>query len=320
MGGVGVGVGVGSMKNPFPGQQPRIGNDILDVGCRKPMHKLRRFTASIDGDSTMNDDHGEQYKQQRFVVPNVPDPARLCREQYASVCGRGDSHQSLKFKKGTTTLSFLFKHGIIVSVDSRASQGDYVSSQSVHKVIPANPYLLGTMAGGAADCLFWIKQLGVQCRLYELRNGRRISVAAASKLFSNTMRSYRGYGLSIGSMVTGWDERGPQLFYIDNEGTRLRGAYFSQGSGSTFAYGVLDNYWKYDMSVEEAIALGRRCIYHATHRDGASGGVNNLYHVTPDGWKFMGAVDVTEMHYKHQEEAAAVAAAAAANNAQDMES
>lgn len=37
----------------------------------------------------------------------------------------------------------------------------------------------------------------MQCRLYELNNGRRISVCAASKLLANTMFSYKGYGLSM---------------------------------------------------------------------------------------------------------------------------
>lgn len=31
--------------------------------------------------------------------------------------------------------------------------------------------------------------------------------------------------------------------------------------------------YKYDMTVEEASELARRAIYHATYRDGASGGV-----------------------------------------------
>ena len=80
--------------------------------------------------------------------------------------------------------------------------GAYIASQTVKKVIEINPFLLGTMAGGAADCSFWERNLGMECRLYELRNKKRISVAAASKLLANTMNSYRGYGLSMGTMVT----------------------------------------------------------------------------------------------------------------------
>ena len=38
------------------------------------------------------------------------------------------------------------------------------ASQTVKKVIEINPYLLGTMAGGAADCSFWERLLAKQCR------------------------------------------------------------------------------------------------------------------------------------------------------------
>lgn len=53
------------------------------------------------------------------------------------------------------------------------------------------------MAGGAADCSYWERQLAYECRMYELRNKERISVAAASKLLSNMVHYYKGYGLSM---------------------------------------------------------------------------------------------------------------------------
>ena len=76
-------------------------------------------------------------------------------------------------------------------------------------------------------------------------------------------------------MVCGWDKRGPGLYYVDNDGQRLTGNMFSVGSGSTYAYGVLDAGYNYDMPVEEALELGKRAIYHATHRDAYSGGYVN---------------------------------------------
>jgi 20S proteasome subunit beta 5 len=76
-------------------------------------------------------------------------------------------------------------------------------------------------------------------------------------------------------MIAGWDKTGPALFYVDNDGTRLKGRLFSVGSGSTWAYGVLDSGYRSDMSVEEACELGRRAVYQATHRDAYSGGVIN---------------------------------------------
>ncbi|CAK9183500.1 unnamed protein product [Ilex paraguariensis] len=50
---------------------------------------------------------------------------------------------------------------------------------------------------------------------------------------------------------------------------------------------------------EEAAELARRAIYHATFRDGASGGVASVYHVGPDGWKKLSGDDVGELHYMY---------------------
>jgi 20S proteasome subunit beta 5 len=103
----------------------------------------------------------------------------------------GKSEPNIKFLHGTTTLGFVFQGGVIIAVDSRASMGGYIASQTVQKCIPITPYLLGTMAGGAADCQYWERVLGMQCRLHELRNKQRISVAAASKLLSVILHGYR---------------------------------------------------------------------------------------------------------------------------------
>jgi 20S proteasome subunit beta 5 len=101
--------------------------------------------------------------------------------------------------------------------------GAFISSEQVKKVIEMNSYLLGTMAGGAADCYYWERYLNMECRLYEMRNKERISISAASKILQNIVYSYKDKGLSMGTMIAGWDKKGPQLYYIDNDGTRLKG-------------------------------------------------------------------------------------------------
>ena len=59
--------------------------------------------------------------------------------------------------------------------------------------------------------LWWVSNsfvcVRVCVRLYKLRNKQRISVSAASKLLSNMMQGYRGMGLSMGSMIIGWDNK-----------------------------------------------------------------------------------------------------------------
>ena len=83
----------------------------------------------------------------------------------------------LEFAHGTTTLSFTFDGGIVAAVDSRASIGAFVGSKTTQKVLPITNHILGTMAGGAADCSFWIRRLQAESRHYELSEEKPISVA-----------------------------------------------------------------------------------------------------------------------------------------------
>ncbi|GIX94125.1 proteasome subunit beta type-5 [Caerostris darwini] len=263
----------------------------------------------------------------QLALPPVRDPAEAFKIFHKDEHGK---KIAMQFKKGTTTLAFKYKGGVIVAVDSRATGGSFISRRQLHtpdyshvgmnaainsildnlicqriqveKIIAINDYLLGTMAGGAADCVYWERIVSERCRLYELRNRERISVAAASKLLANIMFNYKGMGLSLGVMMSGWDKRGPGLYYVDSEGNRFPGDVFAVGSGATYAYGVLDGGYKFDLEDEEAYELGRRAIYHATHRDAYSGGLIRVCHVTEKGWKLISVQDCTELHYKYQDE------------------
>jgi 20S proteasome subunit beta 5 len=100
-------------------------------------------------------------------------------------------------------------------------------------------------------------------------------------------------------MVAGTDKTGQRLFYHDNDGTRLEGDCFAVGSGGTFAYGVVDSGRRMDMTLDEAVNLGIKAIYHATHRDAGSGGVCRVYHIHKEGWTLVhDGLDVNKLHWK----------------------
>ena len=224
--------------------------------------------------------------------PLLPNPMERC----------AGADQFIKMLHGTTTLAFKYKGGVVVAVDSRASSGAYIASQTVKKVIEINPFLLGTMAGGAADCSYWERYLGMRCRLFELDHKERISVAGASKILSNITYQYKNYGLSMGTMICGWDKTGPQIFYVDSDGQRCPGKLFSVGSGSTFAYGVLDTGYKYDLTSDQAFDLAEKAIFAATHRDAYSGGTVRIYHITETGWERIRETDSMELYFRFQAE------------------
>ena len=144
----------------------------------------------------------------------------------------------IKIKHGTTTLAFRFQGGVIVCVDSRATAGSYVGVYIISIVrtktdastklpgrlrrslrstptcsglwpvvlVRGSAYnsLFSLLNSHVADCQYWETYLGMQCRLHELRNRERISVAAASKYLSNLVYSYKGMGLSMVRVVILW--------------------------------------------------------------------------------------------------------------------
>ena len=96
-------------------------------------------------------------------------------------------------------------------------------------------------------------------------------------------------------MVAGSDVNGKaSLYYVDDKANRIKGQMFSVGSGSTYAYGVLDSFYDWDMNLQDAIDLSIRAISSATYRDAGSGGVVRVYHVHDQGWtKIHDRIDVS---------------------------
>ncbi|CAI5438873.1 unnamed protein product [Caenorhabditis angaria] len=242
-----------------------------------------------------------------FTFPSLPlgiQPVEFMNSHFGATAAK-----NMKFRKGTTTLAFVYepatpadKGGIIVAVDSRASSGEYISSKSVMKILDIGDRMVATMAGGAADCQYWTRIVAKYCTLYELREKTPITVSAASKYFANALFGYRGKGLSVGSMVAGYDKKGPQIFKVDSDGDRCSLKVCSVGSGSLNAYGILDNHYKPKMTDEEARKLGLRAIMHATFRDSGSGGVCNLCHITPTEKIRLPPMDVSKLWYEFADE------------------
>jgi 20S proteasome subunit beta 5 len=129
---------------------------------------------------------------------------------------------------------------------------------------------------------------------------------SASRILSHALYDNRQFDLSIGSMIMGFDEYNadatekltPKIYYVDSSGLRLQGDCFSVGSGSVLALGILDTERRYEMSVDDAIALGIKAIRHATLRDAYSGGYINVFLITAqNGWQRVFAQDIDEMTF-----------------------
>uniref|UniRef100_A0A3B3RI08 Proteasome subunit beta n=1 Tax=Paramormyrops kingsleyae TaxID=1676925 RepID=A0A3B3RI08_9TELE len=107
---------------------------------------------------------------------------------------------------GTTTLGFVFQDGVIAAADSRASCSGLIACPAVQKIMPVHSHLVVTTSGSGADCMLWQRILARECRLYHLRNHRRLSVGGAAKLLAYMLHPFKGTDLCVALTLCGWDE------------------------------------------------------------------------------------------------------------------
>lgn len=120
----------------------------------------------------------------RVDVPETKLPLEMNRLQY----------------HGTTTLSFKHKDCIVVCVDSKASIGNYVGSRCVRKVFPVSKNIVATMAGGAADCAYWIRRSSRVKNMMEYKLDATFGARAVARMLSSALREYKGQGIIVLSL------------------------------------------------------------------------------------------------------------------------
>jgi proteasome beta subunit len=174
--------------------------------------------------------------------------------------------------KGTTTVGIVFKDGVVLATERRATMGNMIASKKAKKVYQIADRIGMTTAGGVGDAQQLARLMQVECSLYEIRRGRPMTVGAAATLLSNVLNQNRMYPFYVQLLVGGYDKNGASVYSVDAlGGASLEEDIVATGSGSPFAYGVLEDRFAKDMSEEEAVDIAKRALKSAMRRDSASG-------------------------------------------------
>lgn len=189
--------------------------------------------------------------------------------------------------KGTTTVGVVCSDGVILGTDTRATMGNYVASKRAKKVYQITDSLAMTIAGGVAVAQRIVDILKVNARLFEFEKGRPMPVSSAARLVSNILFSNRSVGrpLPLQALIGGYDETGPHVFNLDPFGSLIEEKVVSTGSGSPFAYGVLEDRYNQDSSVEELLPVVVSAVDSAMKRDTASGDSFDIAVISKEGFR-----------------------------------
>jgi proteasome beta subunit len=188
--------------------------------------------------------------------------------------------------KGTTTIGLKFKDGVVLATDMRASMGNLVSHKTTNKLIQIDKHLASTIAGSVGDAQSITTILSAETRRFKYDVGRPISVKAVTRVASHILHNNRyASPFSVQLIIGGFDSTGASIYSMDGAGGYIPEIYTSTGSGSTVAYGVLEDRWTEDMVLEDGVKLAIRALRAAMERDTFSGNGINLCTITKDGFK-----------------------------------
>ncbi|MFW9907554.1 MAG: archaeal proteasome endopeptidase complex subunit beta [Candidatus Thorarchaeota archaeon] len=193
-------------------------------------------------------------------------------------------HPPAELSTGTTTIGMIAKDCVVLASDQRATMGFLIASKTAKKIYKVTDRIGATIAGSVADAQSIMELLAAEAKLFEIQRGRPIRVKALTRLLSNIMFQGRG-AYMLGSLVGGFDDEGPQVYYTDFVGSVIPDNYVANGSGSPVALGVLESEYKEDLPKKKAIELAIRAIAAAIERDAATGNSILVSVIDKDGYQ-----------------------------------
>lgn len=193
--------------------------------------------------------------------------------------------------KGTTTVGLVCKDGIVLAADRRATAG-FVVNKKARKIIPITDGMAVTMAGLVSDAQLLSKLAKAEIKLKDFQTNRTTTVREAANLiggmlYMNLRKMSMVPGI-VGFLLGGSDKEGFHLYDlgIDGSVTDVED-YVSDGSGSVFAFGVLETLYKKGMSVDEGVKLAAKAINAALQRDTATGNGLDVVTITDKGLQWV---------------------------------
>jgi proteasome beta subunit len=189
-----------------------------------------------------------------------------------------------ELKSGTTTLGLVYKDGIILAAERRATAGTLIAHKVTKKVFRLDDNLGITTAGLVGDLQTLTRFLRAEVELYRLKRGRPMPVQAAATLTSNILSGRRFFPYLVQLVIGGVDKHGGHVYSLDLAGGAIADRYVTTGSGSPFVYGVLEDQYKEGLSADGATDLAIRAVAAAMKRDAASGDGIDVVRITPEGY------------------------------------
>ncbi|MDP7067752.1 MAG: proteasome subunit beta [Acidimicrobiales bacterium] len=215
----------------------------------------------------------------------------------------------------TTVLALRCGDGVVVAGDRRATAGHLISHRDMQKVFPADDYSAVAIAGAAGPAIQMVRVFQLQLEYYEKIEGKPLTLEGKANQLAEMLRGnlpQAMQGLAVVPIFAGYDKARAtgRLFQFDVTGGRYEEQdYATSGSGSLHAGTVVKLGFQSDLSIEEALSLAVKALWHAADEDSATGGpdpIRGIYPVlsviTADGFRQLSDGESGEVFAAFREE------------------
>ncbi len=188
-------------------------------------------------------------------------------------------------KTGTTTVGLVCDDCIVLGADKRATAGRMIAHKKMKKVQPVGDRMAVTTAGSVSDIQRLLKLITAEMKLKNIRSGRGSTVKEAANLLATLVYSnVRQFFPGVTHFLFGGYDEDKRLYDIYPDGSVNEIEKFvASGSGSVFAYGVLETNYEEDMDEEEGVELAKEALTAALERDSASGNGIDVFVIDKEG-------------------------------------
>lgn len=182
--------------------------------------------------------------------------------------------------KGTTTVGVVCREAIVLAADKRAVAGEtyFIADKGIRKIHKITDNILVTSAGIVSDIQLIVKLTRAELKLKTIRTKTLPTVKEAANLFASILyQNIRKLSPIIGIthfVVGGKDTEGFHLYEVTPDGSiSEKNDYVASGAyGSIIGYGILEDEWRPNLSVEEGKQLAVKVVKTAIKRDASVGG------------------------------------------------
>jgi proteasome beta subunit len=201
-------------------------------------------------------------------------------------------HSHLDLAHATTIVALVFKGGVLIAGDRRATSGNLIAYRDMDKVYATDQYSAVGVAGTAGVGLELVRLYEVELRHYEKIEGVPLSLDGKTNKLATMVRGNMEAamaGLVALPLFVGYDvdatdpDRAGRIVSFDAAGGRYEefAGYHGIGSGSLFAKSALKKLHDPDADRDTAVRNAIEALYDAADDDSATGGPDMARKIYP---------------------------------------